>query len=462
MQRRGALPLLLLAAGCAAGFGVRELNGMVGRGEFAQAAARVEGAKDSYGAKNALLFELDRAFLLQLAGDWAASNNVFEQAKRTAKDLLTKSVTTEASTFLVSDNMRPYYGEDFERALIHVFSAVNYALLGQPAEALVECRQVDFYLKTLQVDFGRKNAHTEDAFARYLAGLFYEDAGEINDAYVSFFKALEAYDGYAKKYKTPRPEGLVADALRTAKALGFRDEMADIKNRWGDAPPARTGNEGELIVLDYNGFAPQKMDSFFEISVTNGWVYVDQLKAGSEADAKVDEARAVLRGIAADKMIRLAVPVYQDTPYTVRGLRASAVGVQAAGALVEDVGAIAKQNLKDRIARTRAKAIARAVVKYLITQKVSEKVEKKNNGGAGRLVKALLQAAVALTETADKRSWRTLPDQILMARLPLPAGDHDVTVDFLNGSGGVARSRTLAGVKITAGRRTYAMVRSAE
>lgn len=49
-----------------------------------------------------------------------------------------------------------------------------------------------------------------------------------------------------------------------------------------------------------------------------------------------------------------------------------------------------------------------------------------------------------------------------MARLPLPAGDHDVTVDFLNGSGGVARSRTLAGVKITAGRRTYAMVRSAE
>ena len=144
MQRRGALPLLLLAAGCAAGFGVRELNGMVARCEFAQAAARVEGAKDSYGAKTALLFELDRAFLLQLAGDWAASNNVFEQAKRTAKDLLTKSVTTEASTFLVSDNMRPYYGEDLERALIHVFSAGNNAHLGQPAEALVECRQVEF------------------------------------------------------------------------------------------------------------------------------------------------------------------------------------------------------------------------------------------------------------------------------------------------------------------------------
>ncbi|HNC75616.1 MAG TPA: hypothetical protein PK362_12115, partial [Elusimicrobiota bacterium] len=184
--------------------------------------------------------------------------------------------------------------------------------------------------------------------------------------------------------------------------------------------------------------------------------------AGSEEDAKVDEARAVLRGIAADKMIRLAVPVYQDTPYTVRGVRVSAGGAQAVGTLVEDVGAIAKQNLKDRIGRTRAKAIARAVVKYLITQKVSEKVEKKNNGGAGRLVKALLQAAVAMTETADKRSWRTLPDQILMARLPLPPGAHDVTVDFLNGSGGVARTAALPGVKIAAGKRTYAMVRSAE
>ncbi len=463
MSPRAGFLILLAAAGCAGvGMSLQDLNGFLARGEFAQAAARVESGKASYGTKNALLFELDKGLLLQGAGQYQESNASFEAAKRTAKDLFTKSVTAEASTFLINDAMRPYYGEDFERALIHVFCALNYALLGQTDEALVECRQVDFYLKTLRVDYGHKNAHTDDAFANYLGGLLYEDAGETNDAHISYLKALDAYEDYAKRYKTPRPAGLLEDALRTARILGFTDRVESLQKRWGDVPaPARPAGAGELIVLLFNGLAPQKVNSFFEISVFNGWPYVEQVKTSGEEDAQVEQARAAMRGVAADKMIRLAVPVYKPTPYTVRGMRVEAGDVQAEGSLVEDVGAIARQNLKDRIGRTRAKAVARAVVKYLIAQKVSEKVGEKKGAGAGRLFKAVLQAAAAATETADKRSWRTLPDQILMARAVLPAGPHQARVEFTDAAGAPVRTQALGDIRVKPGRRTFLIVRTA-
>jgi len=37
-------------------------------------------------------------------------------------------------------------------------------------------------------------------------------------------------------------------------------------------------------------------------------------------------------------------------------------------------------------------------------------------------------AATALLQTADDRTWRSLPAQVLMARVRLPPGVHDVTL----------------------------------
>ena len=52
--------------------------------------------------------------------------------------------------------MRPYYGDDFERAMIHVFNALNYVYLKQLDDALVEARRVDLFLNKLQTDYGHK------------------------------------------------------------------------------------------------------------------------------------------------------------------------------------------------------------------------------------------------------------------------------------------------------------------
>ena len=48
-----------------------------------------------------------------------------------------------------------------------------------------------------------------------------------------------------------------------------------------------------------------------------------------------------------------------------------------------------------------------------------------------------------ITERADTRCWGTLPDRLSMARLQLPAGDHEVTIDYLDHGGAAVTSETV-------------------
>ncbi|MFC1500912.1 COG3014 family protein [Elusimicrobiota bacterium] len=445
-----------------------DLNNLISGERYNEAVNLAQATRDkSYGKKNSLLYYLDTGLLFQLSGQYSKSNEAFEKAKKLAEKYFTKSVTTEASTYLISDNMRPYYGEDFERALINVFSAVNYIMLGKGDEALVEARQADHFLKTLQTNYGHKNVYKEDAFARYIMGMVYEDQGEINDAFISYRLALKAYKNYQKNYKVPVPKTLVNDALRTASLLGFKDEIQSIKQEWPNAVLKKfSKDQGELIVLNYNGFPAEKIDSFFEISFGKAWTYVDQsdVRGGSEAE-KVEKASAIARSIVYDEQIRMAFPKYVRIPYRARNFKLIHDNPNikpVRGEVAEDISAIAVQNLKRRIARIKIKTIVRAAIKHSLAKNVSEKV-KKDSGSKfmGWLAKAAVKTASAATEHADKRSWRSLPDKIIVARMPLQKGAHSVKLRYFDKNNLVVREKTLNNVNIKAGKKTFVIVRTA-
>lgn len=443
---------------------LQNLNSLAALQHFPEAAQLVRSAKDkNYGAKNALLYHLDLGMLTHLARAYEDSNQSFETAKRLAAELFTKSVTKEVSTFLVSDNMRPYHGEDFERALLHVFAALNYHLLGKDDEALVEARQVDFLLTKLKTDYGHKNLYTEDAFVRYLMGLFYENQGAVNDAYISYWKALEAYERFLEPFGVDTPRALVGDALRAARRLGFDDEAGRIRKRWGDAdaPPLPKGS-GEAVVLHYNGPAPYKVDTFFEIAFAAGWPFVTAAQPQGKEQEQVEQASAIARSILASDIVRVAFPKYVKPDYAIRtmAVRSGSSTQNGTSERVQDVGAIAVKNLEDRIGRIRAKAIARAVVKFALSRRLASAVEERKGAGAAWLTKKILQVASTATELSDKRCWQTLPDQIAMARLVLPAGTHDLHAAFRDGEGRVLKEADLPGVAIQPGRRTFVVVRT--
>ena len=228
-----AMPMAIasLSLGCSSTGRVQErLAAKMRSGDLPGAILLVEQEKGrAYRGKNRLLYYLDRGMLLHVDGQYVDSNIAFETAKRIGEDLYTQSLSDSGLSLLSNDYALDYAGEDFERTLIHLFSALNYQQLGDRESALVEVRQVGDYLRKLEVDHSNSRVYKDDAFARYLSAMFYEARGELDSAFVDYKKAVVAYAAYGSDYAVLEPESLLPNAERVAMRLGSwaRQDLED-------------------------------------------------------------------------------------------------------------------------------------------------------------------------------------------------------------------------------------------
>lgn len=472
-HRRIAGWLLVLAvplvAGCGSAARVQQRLALkMTAGDYPGALAVVERERNGvYGGRNRLLYHLDRGMLLHVSGEYAASNAAFEVAKRIGEDLYATRLGNAGLSLMVNDYALDYAGENFERTLIHLFSALNYRMLGDRESALVEVRQMGDYLRKLQVDSPNDNVYQEDAFARYLSALLYEGQGELDSAFVDFKKAAKAYSDYRAAFSVPPPGSLLPDAERVAMQLG-RWAREDLE-AFGSEGRARLLPEGagEIIVLHYNGLLPVKDQTKITIPFSEAWLMVLALQvAARPADSmEIQRATAVASQIAGVDIVSVAFPKFVERPYSIARMqvRVDAALETTPPALVEDVGAIARKDLADRIARIRTRAIARAAIKYAL-QKAAEAAVQESAGEYGALLGAATQITGNLarfaSEQADQRVWSTLPDEIWMSSVFVPAGSHDLRIDFHDAGGRVVESRVVSSVEVMPGEREFVIVRT--
>ncbi len=459
----------LFLAGCASTGRVQQrLAEQMVIGNYAAAIAIVEAEKTkAYDDENRLLYYLERGMLLHVDGQYAESNTAFEEAKRIGNELYTKSLSDEGLSLMSNDYALDYAGENFERTLIHLFAAMNYILMQDSESALVEIRQVGDYLRKLQIDSSNENVYQEDAFARYLSALVYESNGEYDSALVDYKKALDAYSDYGTNFAVSRPGSLFGNAGRVAQRLGSwaADDLRE-KGWDGDAREIPTGT-GELVILHYNGLVPIKDQDKFTIPFSEAWLFVAALQLAADDDASRDigRATAVASLISGVDFVSVAFPKYVDRPYSIALMEPRVEGAtQITGPeLVEDIGAIAEKDLADRIVRIRTKAIARAAIKYAI-QKGAEMAAEQAGGDYGSLLSLTTSIigniARFASEQADKRVWSTLPDQIWMSSMILPAGSHDLQVDFVTAQSILIESREVLNVDIESGGRQFVILRT--
>jgi hypothetical protein len=145
------------------------------------------------------------------------------------------------------------------------------------------------------------------------------------------------------------------------------------------------------------------------------------------------------------------VPVLAVHVPGVAPLEVAAFGRATATEPLLDVNQVAGQQLAKMMPLILARAVLRRAVKATITTAGSEAVKHKNKGSTGDAAElgfALANLLWTASERADTRSWSSLPAQIQVARLPLPAGVH--AVRFGRGME--------ADVRIAAGRDAYAIV----
>ena len=77
--------------------------------------------------------------------------------------------------------------------------------------------------------------------------------------------------------------------------------------------------------------------------------------------------------------------------------------------------------------------VLRAVVRATTSAMLQYQAQRSRDKEAAAAVGIAAFAASALLQTADDRTWRSLPGEVAMARVRLPPGVHDVTLDSAMG-----------------------------
>ena len=385
----------------------RSVDENVSRRNYISAINEVRENRHVFGDKSSVLYNLDMGMLNHYAGEYDSSISYLFAAEKEIEDLYTRSISQQVLSFVLNDNIIPYDGEDFEKVLVNIFLALDFAQKGMNDDALVEARKVDLKLREYARKYDDKNTFKEDAFIRYITGVLYESNGEINDAFISYRQSYESYDIYSKEYGTPAPSFILDDLVRTAILLSFTDEASRYQSLGGQPYFNGTKPVGSIIVLTYTGKGP--------------------IKKQERPTVSIPDSAGILH------TFQMALPkfvprYFGNTRYDVAAISYSDTATITTE-LAENITAIAEKSLNDRLAMIYLKSGGRALLKFLASEKMKSEMKKDKNETKNFLGSLAIDLVVGATEQADLRTWRTLPAQIHLARLNLPPGEYILKVN---------------------------------
>ncbi|MBO9491706.1 hypothetical protein J7384_15180 [Endozoicomonas sp. G2_1] len=386
------------------------------------------------GHNNYALSLLEQGRLNFLAENYQKSEQIFtlayqqvaREAER-AKVQISRGLQN-AGAVVSNDSAIKYKVPAYEQSMLHSYQALNYLHLGQLESALVEVRRanlvqeqalakheqalLDANSKLGQSGIGQNELFSQypsmdamignlkngfqNAYTFYLSGLLYEAANEPNDAYIDYKRALEIY---------PNNQVIQQDLLRLAKKLGMRDDLARFEQEFGQVNNQKikssSKTSGYLVVLYEQDLANEK----------------EPLALNLPVFTRRDDVR----------FFSFALPVYRDdyrepAPLYVHTSNAQEIKGQE---LVR-VQSLAAKTLYDQLPSILTRQVARVLAKEKLRHELQQEA-----GDVGNILATLYNVA---TEKADTRSWLSLPNNIQVAKLPLTAGQHQVTLEHANGS----------------------------
>jgi len=367
-----------------------------------------------------LLYLYEKGLVSHCQGDFETSSRVFTESELVLEDLYTKSITREAASLLVSETINQYRGDAFEAVYVNYYQILNYLGRGDIEGAMVECRRVNRKLQMLHD--GGETYFTNDPFMQYLTGLVYEIGGDRNEAGVSYRVAAGLYDEGHYAPVAPLPPSFFVDAAANAYARGDRAECDAYIARARAPAGADTGHVSLLIEC---GQIVRKREASIVLPIFENDKWNDNDKFAHE----LSQRHGVHYGsnVRIKYWLKVALPVLEILPPRFTGVtvRARAIDGDHAGEthaiVASNLDALAAQAFQEKESTLFVRAIVRALVKYLAQQEAD-----KSDEGFG----ALVNIFNVVTETADTRSWSSLPGCVYLARLDLPAGRYRIEAEL--------------------------------
>ncbi|HRP70346.1 MAG TPA: hypothetical protein PLY93_12505, partial [Turneriella sp.] len=344
-------------------------------------------------------------------------------------DSIKTSISDSAKAFLLSDREGEFQGENFERAFIRYYLALNQVLQGDLAAAKRTLRKLDADLKDMKYD---DVAYKQILIARYLDALVSEELKEYNDARVQY-KNLENF-GVDTAWLNRERYTLAARAKDRADMAKYVSFKPDTLLPSSEDPTSE--KIGELVLICETGKAAVKE--------SRGKLLTDEQFM---IPLRISIDIAVLsdgKGMSTAGIIAMMGTAENPIPRFVERDALPLPSIQIGGAAIPgfreltNFDNMAQKNFNDNYSSYINKNVASIATKIVLAavaaEAVSSAIRKNTNdnliGALGGLAVGIgAGAGVAATVKPDLRSWHTLPTGFSATRLFLPAGKYPLQVD---------------------------------
>ncbi len=395
--------VFMAAVGCTTGKLNQSINAFyANQPEKAEALLSGQG---QFSKRDRLLFLMEKGTVLHYLGQYENSTREFRNASLLMEKQEAISIVRQTSSLVTTEWITEYKGEYSERLWVHTYLMINYLLMSQYEDALVEAKQA------LRIFQEHPTSLKEAYFTRALIAFCFDNLNELNGAYIEYKKLSELL---------PDPAPVAADLYRLAAALGFSDEAERYKSNLPSANRDLFNNEpiAELVLFVGLGRSPSKVPVNIVVPPSIRFSFV-------RYENRNDEHLQVV-----------LLDAERHLPVT---------------SITSDIGKVARATLEERKQQVLAKETARAAAKEALAQTV-----RKNSG---ELAEILVRGVLFVTEEPDTRSWRTLPARLTLLRIPLVPGKHDVAIGIMGTGGGVIKKLSFPNLKVSAGQRIYRSLR---
>lgn len=374
------------------------------------AKALADHEKTSTGEKD-LLYFLEKGNLLRFNSQFRESRDTWlkadekvriweEEAKTNPEKIL-----SYIGTALVNDKLLRYDGQDFEKVMLSTNLALDHILLGgwgdarteikkmhereaiiadirakeiEKVEAEAKSRDVKTEMKDLKgypvetlndPEVTKLKNSYQSAFSHYLAGFVYEALNEPSLAAPGYRKAIELRPGIR----------ILEDGLSNLdKRTGTRMGQANLT---------------DVLFVVESGSVPAKQSVSIPIPVPSGKSVV---------------------------VVPLSFPVIKSAKFTPPVALTLDNSSRLSLSSITNIDAMSRRALRDDMPGIILRGTIRAITKTVAQDQAQKK--------GGSLMGAIVSIAAVVTESADERAWRTLPADISIARIQLPAGKHVVDI----------------------------------
>ncbi len=411
-----ALPFLLILtlSGCSVMRSyddeLKQTINLVRQGQIDQALTQHEA--NNTGGDFDLLYYLEKGELLRLksqykdsVGAWVLADQKVNEWENAAK-IRAGAILENVGAVMLNDKTRRYDGHDYEKVMLSTRLALNHLSAGDWDAARIEIKKTHEREAIIaEINAKDTEALEQESKEKGITTTFKDLNGypveTLNSAEVTRLKNgyQSAFSHYLAGfvYEALNEQGLAAPGYRQAVELQpnikiLEDGLASLELR----PNLRKATDTDVLFVVESGSAPALSSVSIPVPVI-----VSNLG-----------------------VIPISFPVlHSDPSHTVQPSTLSIDGKDTLPlAAVTSLDTLSKRALRDDMPGIIVRGILRAAAKAM-----SQKVLMDQGGGAA-IAGIALNIANVITESADERTWRTLPATISIARMTMPSGKHDIAI----------------------------------